>query len=71
MQKYTVTMFLVDLSPSMGASRIVELPDGPEGETRGVEMTKLEWSLQFVKMKIQDMVLLPVLSNLRVLMPSP
>ena len=49
-------MFLVDLSPSMGASRIVELPDGPEGETRSVEMTKLEWSLQFVKMKIQEMV---------------
>jgi len=49
-------MFLVDLSPSMGASRTVELPVGPEGETRNVEMTKLEWSLQFVKMKIQEMV---------------
>ncbi|KAF8139796.1 SPOC domain-like protein [Boletus edulis] len=53
---YTVTMFLVDLSPSMGASRTVELPDGPKGETRSVELTKLEWSLQFVKMKIQDMI---------------
>ncbi|KAG8220208.1 SPOC domain-like protein [Butyriboletus roseoflavus] len=49
-------MFLVDLSPSMGASRTVELPDGPAGETRSVEMTKLEWSLQFVKMKIQEMI---------------
>ncbi|KAH0838703.1 hypothetical protein J3R83DRAFT_7031 [Lanmaoa asiatica] len=53
---YTVTMFLVDLSPSMGASRTVELPDGPNRETRSVEMTKLEWSLQFVKMKIQEMI---------------
>lgn len=49
-------MFLVDLSPSMGALRTVELPEGPKGETTSVEMTKLEWSLQFVKMKIQEMV---------------
>ncbi|KAF8547086.1 SPOC domain-like protein [Imleria badia] len=40
----------------MGATRTVELPDGPKGETRSVEMTKLEWSLQFVKMKIQEMI---------------
>jgi ATP-dependent DNA helicase 2 subunit 2 len=49
-------MFLVDLSPSMGASRQVELPGTQKGETRTVEMTKLEWTLQFVKMKIQEMV---------------
>lgn len=48
-------MFLIDLSPSMGATRTVEIPEG-KGETRSVEMTKLEWSLQFVKMKIQEMV---------------
>ncbi|KAF9242344.1 SPOC domain-like protein [Melanogaster broomeanus] len=53
---YTVTMFLVDVSPSMGATRTVDLPDGPNGEARSIEMTKLEWSLQFVKMKIQEMI---------------
>ncbi|KAF9229802.1 ku80-like protein [Gyrodon lividus] len=53
---YTVTMFLLDVSPSMGATRTVALPDGPNGEARSIEMTKLEWSLQFVKMKIQEMI---------------
>lgn len=54
--QYTVTMFLVDISPSMGATRTVELPPGPGGEERSVEMTNLEWALQFVKFKIQEMV---------------
>ena len=49
-------MFLVDISPSMGATRTVELPPGPGGEERSVEMTNLEWALQFVKFKIQEMV---------------
>ncbi|KAF5377271.1 hypothetical protein D9615_006424 [Tricholomella constricta] len=53
---YTVTMFLVDTSPSMGTTRTVELPAGPNGEERTAEMTNLEWALQFVKLKIQDMV---------------
>ena len=49
-------MFLVDVSPSMGTMRSVELDDGPDGEPRSVEMTHLEWSLQFAKLKIQAMV---------------
>ncbi|KAG9310306.1 SPOC domain-like protein [Chiua virens] len=53
---YTVMMFLIDLSPSMGAPRTVELVVGPKGETKSIKMTKLEWSLQFVKMKIQQMI---------------
>ncbi|KAJ7585617.1 SPOC domain-like protein [Mycena floridula] len=53
---YTVTMFLVDVSKTMAKTRIVELPDGPKGETRTTEMTNLEWSLQFVKLKIQEMI---------------
>ncbi|KAL4064741.1 SPOC like C-terminal domain-containing protein [Scleroderma yunnanense] len=53
---YTVTMFLVDISPSMGATRTVELPPGPGGEERSVEMTNLEWALQFVKFKMQEMI---------------
>ena len=55
--KYTVTMFLIDTSPSMGKERTVELPDGPDGETKQVTMTNLEWSLQYVLMKTQEMVL--------------
>jgi ATP-dependent DNA helicase 2 subunit 2 len=45
-------MFLVDISPSMGKVRTIGLP----GEDRSVEMTNLEWALQFVKLKIQEMV---------------
>lgn len=45
-------MFLVDISPSMGNLRIVELP----GDQGTKEVTSLEWALQFVKLKIQEMV---------------
>ncbi|THH13198.1 hypothetical protein EW146_g6992 [Bondarzewia mesenterica] len=55
---YTVTMFLVDVSPSMGTLRTVEFPDGPNGESQSqsTEMTHLEWALQFVMLKIQEMI---------------
>lgn len=53
--QYTVTMFLIDVSPTMGKMREVETPL-PNGETQVVEMSNLEWSIQFVKMKIQEMV---------------
>ena len=56
--QYTVTMFLVDTSPTMGSVRTVELPPGPNGETRTTEMTNLEWALRYVKTKIQEMVCL-------------
>ena len=49
-------MFLVDVSPSMGKTRTVELPDGPKGEKRTTEMTNLQWALQFVLLKVQEMV---------------
>lgn len=45
-------MFLVDISPSMSKMRTIELP-GDEGTT---EITNLQWALQFVKLKIQEMV---------------
>jgi ATP-dependent DNA helicase 2 subunit 2 len=48
-------MFLIDVSASMTKTREVEMPD-VSGGTRTVEMTNLEWSLQFVKLKIQEMV---------------
>ena len=48
-------MFLIDVSPTMGKMREVETPL-PNGETQVVEMSNLEWSIQFVKMKIQEMV---------------
>ncbi|KAG6895586.1 hypothetical protein C0992_000501, partial [Termitomyces sp. T32_za158] len=53
---YTVTMFLVDTSPSMGELRTVQLPPAPNGEERTTEITRLEWVLQFVKLKIQEMI---------------
>ncbi|KAM6497865.1 SPOC domain-like protein [Amanita muscaria] len=53
---YTVTMFLVDISPSMGKVRTVHLPLGLDGEERFANMTSLEWALQYVKMKVQDMI---------------
>ncbi|TCD60796.1 ATP-dependent DNA helicase II subunit 2 [Steccherinum ochraceum] len=53
---YTVTMFLIDVSPTMGETREVELPEGPNGEERSIEMTNLQWSLQYVKLKIQEMI---------------
>jgi len=49
-------MFLVDTSPSMGTLRTVDLPLGPAGERRTAKLTNLEWALQFVKLKIQEMV---------------
>ena len=48
-------MFLVDVSPSMGKLREVEMPL-PNGEVQIVEMTNLEWALQYVKLKVQEMV---------------
>ncbi|EJD55401.1 SPOC domain-like protein [Auricularia subglabra TFB-10046 SS5] len=53
---FTVTMFVVDVSPSMGKTRSVELEDGLTGQTRVVEMTNLEWALRYVKLKIQEMI---------------
>lgn len=49
-------MFIVDVSPSMGDLRTVQLPPGPNGEERTVEITNLEWSLKYLKLKIQEMV---------------
>lgn len=40
----------------MGDMRTVELPPGPEGETRSAEMTNIEWALKYVKLKVQQMV---------------
>ncbi|KAL0065660.1 ATP-dependent DNA helicase yku80 [Marasmius tenuissimus] len=53
---YTVLMFVLDVSKEMGHTRTVELPDGPNGEKRTAEITNLEWALQFVKLKIQEMI---------------
>ncbi|KAK0446455.1 SPOC domain-like protein [Desarmillaria tabescens] len=53
---YTVTMFLVDISNSMGKTRTIELPEGPNGEERTAEITNLQWGLQYVKLKIQEMI---------------
>ncbi|KDR84736.1 hypothetical protein GALMADRAFT_233050 [Galerina marginata CBS 339.88] len=52
---YTVTMFLIDVSSSMGNIRTVEL-ENSAGEAQTVEMSNLEWALQYVKLKIQEMI---------------
>lgn len=49
-------MFLVDTSPSMGTLRTIDLPPGPDGECRTANLTNLEWALQFIKLKIQEMI---------------
>lgn len=48
-------MFVIDISASMGNIREVEV-DNPDGTTRVIEMTNLQWALQYVKLKIQEMV---------------
>ena len=48
-------MFLIDVAPSMGKMRSVEMATTTPGETETVEMTNLEWSLQYVMLKIQEM----------------
>ena len=53
--QYTVTMFLIDVSSSMGNTREIEV-EKPDGETEILETTNLEWSLQFVKLKVQELV---------------
>ena len=49
-------MFLVDTSSSMGKTRAVEVPSANGKDSEVIEMTNLEWSLQYVKLKIQEMV---------------
>ncbi|EJD04469.1 SPOC domain-like protein [Fomitiporia mediterranea MF3/22] len=53
---YTVTMFCIDVSPSMGSLRSVEVSDSQDGTTRTVEMTNLAWAMQYVLLKIQEMI---------------
>ncbi|KAJ7151626.1 ku80-like protein [Mycena filopes] len=49
---YTVTMFVIDVGPSMAKLRTHD----PEGNELAQEITNLQWGLQFVKLKIQEMI---------------
>ncbi|KAJ6569542.1 SPOC like C-terminal domain-containing protein [Mycena capillaripes] len=49
---YTVTMFVIDIGPSMAKVRTHD----PEGNELVQEITNLQWGLQFVKLKIQEMI---------------
>ncbi|QRW05625.1 ATP-dependent DNA helicase II subunit 2, related protein [Ceratobasidium sp. AG-Ba] len=49
-------MFVVDVSPSMGTMRTVFLEPGKDGEERTKEVTHLEWALQYVMLKVQEMI---------------
>jgi ATP-dependent DNA helicase 2 subunit 2 len=61
-------MFVVDVSPSMGHMRTVELPGEDKTDRRTTTMTNLQWSLQYVMYKIQEMVRIhPLFSKYRTL----
>jgi hypothetical protein len=49
-------MFLIDVSPSMGKLLTIELPPGSNGEERSRNVTRLDWVLEFVMLKVQEMV---------------
>jgi ATP-dependent DNA helicase 2 subunit 2 len=49
-------MFVVDVSPSMGTMRTVFLEPAEDGTERTKEVTHLQWSLQYVMLKVQEMV---------------
>jgi hypothetical protein len=49
-------MFVLDVSPSMGQTRDVELPGDDETMPRTTTMSNLQWALQYVMYKIQEMV---------------
>ncbi|KAG8930670.1 hypothetical protein FRC01_002411, partial [Tulasnella sp. 417] len=55
-QPYTVTMFVIDVSPSMAKTREIQLTSGPDGEEKTKEITNLEWALEFVLLKVQEMI---------------
>ena len=49
-------MFVIDVSPSMGKMRTVEVSNGPDGQVQSVQMSNLQWGIQYVLLKIQEMV---------------
>lgn len=49
-------MFVIDVSPSMAKKREIQLAPGPDGEEKTKEITNLEWALEFVLLKVQEMV---------------
>ncbi|CAE6469453.1 unnamed protein product [Rhizoctonia solani] len=53
---YTATMFVVDVSPSMGTTRTVFLEPAEDGTERTKEVTHLQWALQYVMLKVQEMI---------------
>ncbi|KAI0307520.1 SPOC domain-like protein [Multifurca ochricompacta] len=53
---YTVTIFLVDVSPTMGTYRTLHLSPHPNEDPPTKQVTYLQWSLQFAMLKIQEMI---------------
>ncbi|KAJ7071583.1 SPOC domain-like protein [Mycena amicta] len=49
---YTVTMFIVDVGPSMARIRTHD----PDGNELPNQISSLQWGLQFVKLKVQEMI---------------
>ncbi|KAL5640802.1 hypothetical protein ACGC1H_001326 [Rhizoctonia solani] len=49
-------MFVIDVSPSMGTMRTVFLEPAEDGTERTKEVTHLQWALQYVMLKVQEMI---------------
>jgi hypothetical protein len=48
--------FVIDVSTSMGKMRDVTIPGEGGKAPRTVQMTNLEWALQFILLKVQELV---------------
>ncbi|KAJ1310918.1 hypothetical protein OPQ81_009430 [Rhizoctonia solani] len=53
---YTATMFVIDVSPSMGTMRTIFLEPAEDGTERTKQVTHLQWALQYVMLKVQEMI---------------
>lgn len=51
-----LSRFVIDVSSTMARTRSVNLQPGPNGEGRTREISNLEWALQFVLLKVQEIV---------------
>lgn len=51
-----LSRFVIDVSSTMARTRSINLLPGPNGEERTREISNLEWALQFVLLKVQEIV---------------
>lgn len=51
-----VGRFVIDVSKTMGKMREIEIPSEPGKAPQKTRITNLEWALQFVLLKVQELV---------------